>query len=411
MKKKIVLSKPVILAQSTTEPIMFGGYQDPHIRCKDGVLYVRFNARRDLVETFGLEDANPVYKSIDGGNTWERAEQNDWMLARKPLPNGDIFEIREHRPIFNIWDKIKDVKIDASRKGVSAIGEAYDAYLVDELAPIFDGELTKSVNCKRIYAGTNEIVEETCTINWKNMPVRYTRGMIRRDSIGYAVAPDGVLWGAYEGPYILDDGTAGSRRMCSHILRSDDNGHTWDYVNTVVYKEEHNNPNAKDIEGFNETEFIFPDDGSIVGIIRSGSLFPLPGPKRGDKDHPAPLMYYVKSYDGFKTFEFIKPFYDYGVCPRAAKLDCGTTLLVSGRPGIYIRACNDPKGEEWEDIIEFLHVPEDEVYDKYWEYTCSNTGICAYNENTAFVTYADFTLSDPNGVRAKTILVMKVTVE
>ena len=144
--KKVIVSDPVILAQSTTEPVMFGGYQDPHIRQKDGVLYIRFNARRDSVETFGLEDANPVYKSLDGGDTWVKAEQDDWMLARQPLPNGDIFEIREHRPIFNVWDKIKDVKLDPSRKGISAIGEAYDAYLVDELAPLFDGELTKTVN-------------------------------------------------------------------------------------------------------------------------------------------------------------------------------------------------------------------------------------------------------------------------
>ena len=409
--KKVTVSDPVILAQSTTEPVMFGGYQDPHIRQKDGVLYIRFNARRDSVETFGLEDANPVYKSLDGGDTWVKAEQDDWMLARQPLPNGDIFEIREHRPIFNVWDKIKDVKLDPSRKGISAIGEAYDAYLVDELAPLFDGELTKTVNCKRIYAGTNEIVEETCTINWKNMPVRYTRGMIRRDSIGYSVDADGVLWGYYEGPYILDDGTAGSRRLCSHILRSDDFGHTWNYVNTLVYKEEYNKPNSKDIEGFNETEFIYPDDGSIMGIVRAGSLFPLPGPKMGDKDHPAPYMYYFKTTDKFKSFDFIKPFYDYGVCPRAVKLGCGTFVLISGRPGIYIRTCDDPAGEKWDDIIEILHVPEDEVYEEYWKYTCSNTGICAIDDNTAIFVYADFTLPDENGVRAKSIVVRKVTIE
>lgn len=76
--RKVLISEPIILAQSTTEAVMFGGYQDPHIRSKDGVLYVKFNARKDSVETFGLEDANPVLKSFDGGDTWEKGAQDDW---------------------------------------------------------------------------------------------------------------------------------------------------------------------------------------------------------------------------------------------------------------------------------------------------------------------------------------------
>ena len=94
MKKSIRLGEPIIVAQSTEEPVLFGGYQDPNIRKgEDGTLYVRFNARRDSWLTFGEEEKNPVYKSIDGGESWSLAEkgQREWICAGAKLPNGDIF--------------------------------------------------------------------------------------------------------------------------------------------------------------------------------------------------------------------------------------------------------------------------------------------------------------------------------
>ena len=92
--KKIKLHDPVIVAQSTKEPILFGGYQDPYIRCTEqGTLYLRFNARRDNWLTFGEEEKNPVYKSTDGGESWMHIEngQDEWIRAGTRLPNGDIF--------------------------------------------------------------------------------------------------------------------------------------------------------------------------------------------------------------------------------------------------------------------------------------------------------------------------------
>ena len=66
--KKIILGEPVLVAQDTEQPVLFGGYQDPNIRrSEDGTLYVRFNARRDSWLTFGEEEKNPVYRSTDGG--------------------------------------------------------------------------------------------------------------------------------------------------------------------------------------------------------------------------------------------------------------------------------------------------------------------------------------------------------
>ena len=414
--RKVTLSEPVIIAQSTTEPVLFGGHQDPFIRCSDGkILYARYSARRDDVTCLGLEDKNPVCRSDDGGKSWERvSDPKEWMKASGKLKNGDYLEMLESLPILNVSeDKINSFPdVDVSRKRISAIGEPYDAYTVDELAPMFEGEVTKTFRCKRIYAGSDEIVYETCKVNWKNMPIRFTRDIVRREAPqGYKCDKNGVLWSAVEAPYIDDNGKCPSKRLCTHIIRSDDYGHTWDYVNTLVYKEEYNDPNMKDIEGFSDCTLEFLSDGSMIGIVRSGSLFPLAGEKMGDKDHPAPRIFYFKSSDQGKTFDFIKPFYDYGVFPRSVTLDNGTIIAASGRPGVYIRTCDDPKGEEWNDVIDIIKVPEEDIYDKYWQYSCSNTDICAYDSNTAYLTYSDFKLLTPDGERAKSIVVRKITVE
>ena len=410
--KKVTLHDPVILAQSTTEPVFKGGYQDPVIRISaDGVIYVRFSGRKDCLESFGLEETNPLYQSTDGGATWSKvSDHTAWTRAIKPLPNGDRLQMREHRPIMDITPETyaKFPKVPASRAG-----KDWGIYTSEELTPLFGDEVAKEFLCNRIYAGTDEVVEEICTVNWRNMPLCYYRGILVRGcfpSDAYKVDKDGVLWMPVRRRHVFENGEGTGLRSCIHLLRSDDFGHTWDYVNTVVYKEEYNAPNCRDIEGFLECALECLDDGSIIMVMRSGSLYPFP-PLMGDKDHPAPLCYIAKTSDKGKSFDYVKPFYDYGIRPMSTKLDCGTIVLISGRPGVYIRTCDDPAGDVWGDIIPVLTVPEEDVYERYWHYSCSNSDVAPYGDHTAFITYSDFTIPAPSGEKAKSILVRKVTVD
>lgn len=411
--KKVTVHEPIVLAQSTTEPVFKGGYQDPHIRCYNGVIYVRFNSRRDSGETFGLEENNPVYKTKDEGKTWEKvSDPKEWTFAQKPLSNGDRLVLREQRTIFVTDEEIaKFPKVPKSRERVKHISY-YTPYTADELYPILGDKIRIEIPCNRIKSGTNEVVEEICTVNWKNFPFHYDNKMIipTYASCEYKEDKNGVLWMTVFAAAINDNGEADSPYYCTHLLRSDDFGHTWDYVNTILYKDEYNKPNMRDIEGFNECALECLDDGSIIFVLRSGSLYPFP-PLMGDKDHPAPYVYMAKTSDGGKTFDFIKPFYDYGIRPASVKLGCGTIVLVSGRPGVYIRTCNDPKGENWDDVIPILTVPEEDLYERYWQYSCSNCGITAYDDNTAFITYSNFKIPTPQGESAKSIIVQKITVE
>ena len=410
--KTIKLGKPVIVAQSTTEPILFGGYQDPQIRCgEDGVLYVRFNARRDSWLTFGEEEKNPVYKSTDGGESFFKCEnpQEEWMRAGTRLPNGDIFYFREHSVLRK--ETLPELPALPQERRLRTAGMS--VYTVDELAPILNERVAKEFKAYRIKAGTDLIVEETCEVIWDKMPVvlHHDGFLIRvfpHSALSMKVDRDGTLWMPVDAPAIDENGRLLSLRRCTALLRSADMGHTWEYVSHILYEEEFNPETAIDVEGFMECSLEFLHDGSCIALLRSGSLSPF---VVGDDAHPAPIMMRTRSYDNCKNWEKPEYFYDYGVLPVTRMLKDGTVLLSSGRPGVYMRISQDISATSWSDPVQVVEVPKQDFYAKYYEYSCCNTGLAVTGDNTAFLTYSDFTLNTPSGERAKSIMVRKVTVE
>ncbi len=410
--KTIKLHDPVIIAQSTTEPVFKGGYQDPIVRCaEDGTVYVRFNARRDCWETFGQEEANPVYKSTDGGDTWSYVEngQYEWIRAGTRLPNGDIFYFREHA----ILKQDTLPELPPLPEGRTLNWDKRGAYLVDELENVLGDRVAREFKAYRIKAGTDEVIEETCPVIWKNMPVSlHKEGFLSRvfphPGLTMKVDRDGVLWMPVTAMAVADDGSLASPRLTMAIFRSTDMGHTWEHVSDILYEESFNPPTAIDVEGFLECALEFVADGSCVAILRSGSLSPF---EIGDDDHPAPIMMWTRSHDGCRTWEKPQYFYDYGVMPVTRMFPDGTILLSSGRPGVYLRVSQDPLAREWSEPLHVLEVPREDVYERYYYYTCSNTGLAVTGERTAILAYADFTLNAPDGKRAKSILTRKVTIE
>ncbi len=414
--RKVTVSQPVIVAQSTTERIMHGGYQAPFIRCdENGVLYIKFAGRRDCPETLGLDDKNPVYKSLDQGQTWERTDHNEWISALPKLPNGDRFSLGE-KTVVTDFPQLPE--LPANREKTATVPTASIAfgvsYTVDELKPILGDKIKKTIKAYRIPAGQIEPVEEECTVHWENMPIHHVKTKWTNHlwmylvPDQYTVDKNGTLWWTTTGAAIAPDGSMLSKRLCVHLLRSDDFGHNWHYVSTVLYKEEYNTcESLYGLEGFDEATLQILDDGTFIMLMRVGSLCPTQ--KEGPEDKVMPL-YYARSTDQGKTWSEVRPFYDYGIRPGMVKLGCGTLVMISGRPDVYIRTCDDPAGQEWNEVIHLIDIPaEDRAI--YYEYTCSNTGICAYDDHTAFVAYGNFQLNTPEGIRAKSILVSKITVE
>jgi hypothetical protein len=85
--------------------------------------------------------------------------------------------------------------------------------------------------------------------------------------------------------------------------------------------------------------------------------------------------------------------------------------MSSGRPGVYLRVSQDDCAKEWSDPVPVVEVPREDFHGKYYEYSCCNTGLAVTGPNTAVIAYSDFTLNAPNGKRAKSIMVRKITVE
>ena len=411
--KKIILGEPVIISQSTTEPIMHGAWQNPLVRYNDGVLYVRFKGVKDCYENQDEANKNPVFRSLDGGKSWERMEKvaKAWAMAQAPIANGD--RVAFH-PIPLITDT-KDFPPPAPHRAKECIlkGDVVGAYTTEELRGFVpDEDLDFPLICHRISAGTDEMTEHRCRVDWKGVKAHSLiyKGYVSVSAYicgEYRVDKDGAIYLPVSGLGLDPDGALASKYQCMFFLKSTDNGYSFEYVGGLSYKDEYNLPNAIDVEGFLECCLEICDDGSFFAILRSGSISPF---TRGDDDHPAPKCYISHSYDKGKSWSAPEVFYDYGVLPRSTRMPDGTFLMTSGRPGVYIRACFDGVGKEWTESLHVVKVPESEKYTAYEQYTCCNNGICAYDESTAFLTYSDFQLTTPEGERAKSIIVRKITV-
>ncbi len=403
--RKITMSEPVIVDQNTTEPILFGGQQFPVLRRKGDVLYIRFSGRKDSHESYGAYHKDPIFRSLDEGKTWHRHNNyTDWLAALPPLPNGDILQLDE-LPI------VRDVtELPETDRVFTFFDMERRIFTVDEMYPYLGDKVAKEFKQFRIKAGTNEMVEEYAPVNWDKMPLEYQQGLIIRQfpDYSYKVDKNGTLWTTVPAFSVAEDGSLPVEALSLNILRSDDMGHSWDYVSTLWYDPTCNHPNAHLVEGFNENALEILDDGTMMMIVRTGSLHPF---DPGDDSRPAPWLDITFSHDGGKTWDKPEKFYDFGIRPYSLRMGCGTYLMTAGRPDVYIRTCDDPHGKQWSEPIFALRTPEEDRYKAYYEYSCFNNGILAWDDHTAFLTYSDFQLKTPQGERAKSIVVRKLTFE
>ena len=111
-----------------------------------------------------------------------------------------------------------------------------------------------------------------------------------------------------------------------------------------------------------------------------------------------------------------KPGKNLGVSTISAcchSLKCGVTLAVYGRPGIYVRATEDPSGLKWDAPVELM-TPEDrsplmnrrpERPDFHqWAGSCCNMTAAVIGDNKIVIAYSDFYVPDEKGIKRKTCL-------
>ena len=402
--KNIVVKNTSVIYKSQTESLLWGGCQIPFIRYADGALLVKFMGRKDAVETYGKEELDPVYRSTDGGKSWTKSDISAWRQAAPLLPNGDGIDFVQRKNI------CVDSELPKTRKMAFSSREVY-TYRIDDIKDKVIG-LDKSFTASRQSAGEKAPHEETCPVDWKDMPVNC---YVKEDgSFITNISPaendiktdkNGTLWlPVYADAAECEHEPVENRYNSVHLLRSDDMGHSWSYVSSVYYDTAYHAPDTYSVEGFNEATLEILENGEFLMIMRSGSLHPI-----RQNGRPFPKMFSVRSKDSGKTWSRPEVFFDYGIHPHSIRTPDGTILLISGRPGVYLRTCEDPEGKIWSPITELVHVPKDDVLTKYYEYTCSNADICICDDGRIFAAYSSF---DPSTQPpTKSILVSEIEIE
>ncbi len=439
---ELKLGKPVIVAQGMThEEGGWGPYQFPRIYNANGVLYTAFHQGKDEWGEIG-GSMEKWFISTDRGQSWqptdaEKAEMNTAVTA----PNGDrIVFIREpgrdlyhmkHMPMQNFNLLLPGEKREKARPGYlplpsgvridSISGSKIYTYDMDYLSEEFeDDRIIKAIRYKK---GETAGTEEIQTVNWTHRPLHMWWNDTNKNSctcptnpagLGGRIkpAPDGTLWMTTPGNLDPKTGAYSYYNSCV-ILTSDNNGKTWNYKNRIEYIPDTNeNPFAYMEDGFNESDFAFMPDGSVIMLMRVNSA--------GWAGINWSPLYFSRSTDMGNTWSKPEIFADGGILPRICQLGCGATVAIYGRPGIFVRATDDPSGIKWDEPIEVMtpkdrshlrnEVPERPTFHQYAG-SCCNCYIAPVDENTAIITYSDFYYPDETGLKRKTILTQTVTVE
>lgn len=389
---KLRYSDPVVVAMGPdSRTAGWGRYQFPEIyKLDDGALVYTFSDNVDSETAYGSEPGCRV--SYDGGKTWNVARTKDFAgkLGLK-LPNGEVLQA-------DTWTSIplEGLKLPKPIGRTTWLG--HTIYAADEID--FCDRSWKFIRYSKEHP---EGVHELSTVNQPYFMMRSCHGVFVPPSPrgSMLLAPDGTLWL----PHYYLAGTNPKNGgyipyLCNYLFQSKDNGHTWDLVNWLPYiPDTDENPDAFAYEGFGENYMTFAPDGSMVRLIRTDGCYPRQGPS-----------YITRSTDGGHTWTKPEKFDDCGVKPQLLTLKCGVTLASYGRPGLRVRATDDPKCITWDDPVELIHATgkDESMLDCG---TCAYTSMIALDDHTAALVYSDFRVTDGEGIPHKTMMFRTITVE
>lgn len=385
---RIELSEPVIVAMGPNATTAgWGPYQFPYLwKAPDGRLLYTFNAGQDSVTAYGEEPICCI--SEDSGKSWKKVAKKevDHLLGLQ-LPNGELLRF-ENQPSLPVAGMALPKPLATSVKG-------FAAYAVRQLP---EGLCKKTWEFTRINAEHPAGIREQAKLNWPNLFVSVAKEvLIQPHPAGrLRLAPDGSLWMPHYAPLGIDPqtGKVDSLHMSNYLLRSQDNGHTWDVAAYLPYPPE----TPEDVrEGYNENDIAFAPDGSMLRLIRTHVSY---------AEQAFEPMLITRSTDGGHTWSEPEEFDFTGVWPALLALPCGVTLATYGRPGLFLRATDDPSCRKWEDRIELIH--SDRIPNAPGSVvnmaTCSYTDLIALDDHTAGLAYSDFTVKDENGTPRKTMM-------
>lgn len=393
------LEDPVTVTQSDTfEKLKWGPCQFPTLSHTDrGNVLCTWATGEDSITAYEDSADGHMYGgmiSSDGGRTWS------------PRPR---------------TERAKGVLMSNGKEYVPAIGRnAYVAPWMEKYTPIAVGSKSGTaiyapgsipeLSC-RLEPGecdpeTGKVTRFLANVNWPNhsehccnhegtlhlYPTENVLGIMSRvirDSEG------ALIMFTYTYGHSAETGELLSADAYNvYLFRSTDNGRTWNWHSEVMTTPDYylDDPHW---EGFCEPSVCMMPDGSFLMLMRTGGGL---------------YSYMCRSTDGCRTWTKPVPFDRVGVFPQLLSLECGVTLASYGRPGVFLRATSDPSGLTWERPID-LGVGTDSGRTADTLHTCSYTALLPLGPKEALMVYSHFYYPNSDGVKVKTILSRRITVE
>ncbi len=383
---RIVVSEPVLVAESPAEERRWGYYQFPNLdRLLDGRIALTFHVHPDSVKSYGLAPETPNRAvSADQGRTWQLTANNE-PPAGLALPNGDRLRVVTPRPY-----SITELKLPepvGQRTGTYG-KQIYTLYRVHELP-----EPLRAIYVARLPKGSESWREERAAM-LDNRALRYSlEGLFPIVWWGdLRVAPDqSLLAGIYPGLLEGDPAHKGG----VFFYRSTDAGRSWRTQGRILYQPDLNaDPQGQGRDGFSEPAFEILRDGSLLAILRTTDGLGV-GP-----------MYSSRSRDQGKTWSTPRAFTPTGVLPRLLLLPKGVLVLSSGRPGVDLRFSFDGKGETWSKPHALVPLSSEGIQVD----SCGYTSLLALDDHSFLIAYSWFRRPGADGKPRKAILVRHVQV-
>lgn len=387
--KRIVLDKPVTVAQGPRlEDAGWGPWQFPTIgMADDGTVFASIHPGED--DEAAYETVPLWYKSYDKGKTWEETTAQDAVRCMVKLPSGDRMQPKMKSPV-----KVPEEIFENMEKVYTVPGYA-DIYEFDGLP---EGVVDRAWEFKRLSKDGKLYDFKGEIRNWPHMSLTKTaNGVLPPFPFGrLRVAPDGALWAMHYCHPITPDTGEPLEFNTQFYFRSADEGKTWDMASWIDQRK------APDMLGSCESDITWTADGTAVTVIRSSGT------------------YVAVSKDGGFTWDRPWQLDEIGVDPAIRTLGCGAIIASYGRPGFFVRGCFDGKGEVWDEPVEIIgnYDHSGEMNEPTWGPgpgrswgTCSYSDILPISDTEALVVYTDFFVPDKEGVKRKSLMVVKVAVE
>lgn len=387
MKVSLKMGEPVIVKTGVayhSDP--WGSYQFPLLRrLPDGRIVVQYHAGADTCEAYGQEKLWSV--SDDEGRSWRELSpsevSNVTAFFGERLPSGKYIDYISHKP-YAISDEYH-------AKLTEAAGRHAGVLAMEEIPDLFP----KTYTFKVADAVSGKVETFDCELDFPGMTTWLCKGAIVRPVLfsKLRLAPDGTLWLPH---YIKGRNPSNlgyTTYYNCYYFCSKDEGRSFSLRSWIQYTPDSNEfPEAFLTEGFCEPDLCFMPDGSIITLMRTGFKTP---------------SYISRSTDNGYTWSKPKKFDRCGVCPQLQHLSCGVTLASYGRPGLFVRATDDPAGENWCDPVTLIPYN----YDEWMKDSCCYTSMIAIDERTALLAYSDFRVKDEDGVPHKCIVVRTVCID